>query len=87
MIDPKAIDPKHLATLGPEFQKSEKEVENLHLKKLTMPHTDPGLDFFFIPGCKNSTIPLQKLVPGTPLFVMAYGPIHRKGSGLGQAEK
>ncbi len=42
-----------------------------------MPHTDPGLDFFLF-WLQNSTIPLQKLVPGTPLFVITNGPIPGK---------
>ncbi|HTB80781.1 MAG TPA: DUF4157 domain-containing protein [Opitutaceae bacterium] len=65
--DSTAIDPKNLGTLGPAFKKSETEVRKLHLKEMRLGDSTDDPDFVLF-WAQNSTVPLRKLRPGTPVF-------------------
>ncbi|HTQ30575.1 MAG TPA: DUF4157 domain-containing protein [Opitutaceae bacterium] len=66
--DASTIDPNNLGTLGPDFHKQVSEVRRLSgLKEMRLTDSADDQDFVLF-WAQNSTVPLRKLRPGSPVF-------------------
>jgi hypothetical protein len=82
--EPGVCDPGQLGTLGPDFRKSEADVQKMGLQeKYVIHHPIPDKDFVLY--CPHqSTRPLKKLVPCTNVYWI--GDAEKSGKGRGKAE-
>jgi len=82
--EPGVCDPGQLGTLGPDFRKSEADVQKMGLQeKYVIHHPIPDKDFVLYCPHK-STRPLKKLVPCTNVYWI--GDADKSGKGRGKAE-